>query len=163
MAVEHISTSTIVINSLIQLANLVIFFLLFYYFLAWPIIEAVEKRKKMLEQFKNADEILKKKMEEAEQQKLKLIQEWVDHKNKLIQQAKEEAEQIKDAIIQQAEREKQAMLEKAKVQIQMEKEELEKAWEQSVKKAVLLIYNKLIWNEDDVVKKYLENVKNYKQ
>jgi len=75
MAVEHISTSTIVINSFVQLVNLVIFFWLFYYFLAGPIVEAVEKRKKMLEQFKNADEILKKKMEEAEQQKLKLIQE----------------------------------------------------------------------------------------
>jgi len=146
----------------VQLVNLIIFFGVFYYFLAGPIIDAVEKRKKLLEQFKNADEILQKKLKEAEEQKAKLIEEWVEHKNKLIQQAKQEAEQIKQSILDQAEREKQAMLEKAKVAIEAEKEELEQAWEKSVKQAVLAIYQKIVGQEDEIIKKYVENVKQYK-
>jgi len=162
MVHETVTTSTMLLNAGIQLVNLIIFFAIFYYFLAGPVVEAVEKRKKVLEQFKNADEILQKKLKEAEEQKAKLIEEGVQHKNKLIQQAKQEAEQIKTSILEQAEREKQAILEKAKVEIQTEKEELEREWEKSVKQAVLAIYQKLVGEEDEFVKKYIENVKNFK-
>ncbi len=159
---ENINMSVMLINAWIQLLNLVIFFAVFYYFLSAPIVKAVEKRKKILEQFKNADEILQKKLKEAEEQKKRLIEEWNKHKNKLIQQAKEEAEQIKSSIIEQAEREKQSIIEKAKIEIQVEKEELEKNREKAVKQSVIAIYQKLIWEEDEFVRKYIENIKNYK-
>jgi len=162
MFMEHITTWTLLLNAWIQLINLIIFFAVFYYFFAGPIVEAVEKRKKMLEQFKNVDEILQKKLKEAEEEKAKIIEEWVQHKNKLIQQAKEEAEQIRASILEQAEREKQAIIEKWQLEIQNEKEELEKEWENSVKKAVFAIYEKLVWQEDEFVKKYVENIKNFK-
>jgi len=159
---EHVSLSTMLLNAAVQLVNLVIFFAIFYYLFAGPIVEAVEKRRKMLEQFKNADDILQKKLKEAEEEKAKLIEEGVQHKNKLIQQAKQEAEQVRAGILEQAEREKQTILEKAELQIKSEKEELEKNWEKSVKQAVLTIYNKLVGSEDAVIEKYVSNIKNMK-
>jgi len=159
---EHVTTWTLLLNAWIQLINLVIFFAVFYYFFAWPIVEAVEKRKKMLEQFKNADEILQKKLKEAEEEKARIIEEWIQHKNKLVQQAKEEAEQIKASILEQAERERQAILEKWQLEIKNEKEELEREWENSVKKVVFAIYERLVWKEDEFIKKYVNNIKDLK-
>ncbi len=159
---EHLATSTIILNAAVQFINLLIFFGVFYFFFAGPIVEAVEKRRKMLDQFKNADEILQKKLQEAEEQKKALIDEGLAHKAKLLEEAKKEAEQVRQSILEQAEREKNNIIEKAKLQLDSEKEELEKAWEDSVKKAVLLIYQKLISKDTQAVEKYLENVKDFK-
>ena len=154
----------VIINVLIQIVNLVIFFFIFKQFFAWPIVEAVEKRKKMLEQFKNADDILQKKLDESEKQKQKLIQEGVEHKNKIIQEAKKQSKQHLKAIIEQAEYEKNNILEKWKQEIENEKQELENSWENSVKKGIYLIYEKLIWKDEEFIKKYTEkvNLKDYK-
>jgi len=162
MVNETVSNSTMILNVSIQLVNVLIFFGAFYYFLAGPVIKAVEKRKKILEQFKNADDILQKKLKDAEEQKAKLIEEGIQHKNKLIQQAKQEANKVRSSILEQAEREKQSILEKAKIEIQNEKEELEKEWEKSVKQAVLAIYQKLIGKEDKFIEKYIDSIKNFK-
>ncbi len=157
---EHLTTPDILINVWVQLVNLVIFFLIFKIFLAWPIVEAVEKRKQMLEQFKNADEILQKKLEEAENEKKKLIEEWKEHKNKLLMEAKQEAENTKQAILEQAEREKQAMIEKAEQKIASEREELEKSWADSVKKWIYAVYEKLVQDKNpEFMDKYIENIK----
>ncbi len=160
---HEVASSTVIINVLVQIVNIAIFFGIFYYFLAAPLAEAIEKRKKILEQFKNADEILQKKLKEAEEEKVRIIQEGVEHKNKLIMQAKEEAEQIKASILEQAERERKNLLEKAEIELKSQKEELEKEWENSVKKAVFAIYEKLLNDKNTaVLEKYIENIKNYK-
>lgn len=153
-----------IINVLVQIVNLVIFFFIFSYFFAWPIVEAVDKRKKMLEQFKNADDILQKKLTEAEEEKKKLIQEWIEHKNKLIQEAKDQANKDRQSIIEQAEYEKNNIIEKWRQEIENERKELEKSWEDSVKKGIYTIYEKLIWKDDEFIKKYTKQVdlKDYK-
>ena len=157
---EAVSQTDVLINVWVQLLNLIIFFFIFKKFFAWPIVEAVEKRKQMLEQFKNADEILEKKKQEAEQEKKKLIEEWKDHKAKLLMEAKQEADQMKQQILEQAEREKQAILEKAEQKIQSEKEELEKSWSDSVKKGVYAVYEKLVNDKNpELIDKYVENIK----
>ena len=157
---EHVTNIDIIINVWVQIINLAIFFFIFYKFLAGPIIEAVEERKKILEQFKNAEEILEKKKQEAEEEKKKLIQEGLDHKNKILLEAKQEAEKIKSSILEQAEREKEAILEKAKQQIESEKKELESKWEDSVKKAVYLVYEKVVNDKNpEVLDKYIESIK----
>jgi len=157
---EHVSNMDIIINVWVQFVNLVIFFLIFRYLLAGPIIEAVEKRKEMLEQFKNADEILQKKLAEAEQEKKRLIEEGKEHKTKLLMEAKQEAENTKQAILEQAEREKQAIIEKAEQKIASEKEELEKSWSDSVKKWVYAVYEKLVQEKNpEFMDKYIENIK----
>ena len=145
----------IIINVAVQLVNLVIFFLIFKHFLAWPIIEAVEKRKEMLDQFKNADEILQKKLQEAEEEKKKLIEEGKEHKNKLLIEAKQEAENNRKSVLEKAEREKQAILEKAEQKIASEKEELEKSWSDSVKKWVYAVYEKLVNDKNPEFNIYL--------
>lgn len=156
---EHISNWTIILNMWIQLLNLIIFFVVFKIFFAWPIVEAVEKRKKMLDELKNADEILKKKLEEAEREKKSIIEEWLIHKNKLIEEAKEEANQKKKSILEQAEREKEAIIQKWEQQIKSEKEELEKSWEDSVKRWIYSIYEKLVWeNNKEFIKQYTDKV-----
>ncbi len=156
---EHISNWTIILNMWIQLLNLIIFFVVFKIFFAWPIVEAVEKRKKMLDELKNADEILKKKLEEAEREKKSIIEEWLIHKNKLIEEAKEEANQKKKSILEQAEREKEAIIQKWEQQIKSEKEELEKSWEDSVKRWIYSIYEKLVWeNNEEFIKQYTDKV-----
>lgn len=156
--------SMVIINVLIQIVNLVIFFFVFKYLFAWPIVQAVEKRKKILNQFKNADEILQKKLTEAEEEKQKLIQEGIEHKNKLLQEAKQQSERYRQFIIEQAEYEKNNIIEKWKQEIENERKELEKYWEESVKKGIYTIYEKLIWKDEDFIKKYTDkvNLKDYK-
>jgi len=153
----------VVINILVQIVNLVIFFFIFKTF-AWPIINAVEKRKKMLEQFKNADKILQKKLAEAEDKKQKIIQDGIEHKNRLIQEAKKQADKNLKSSIKQAEYEKNNILEKWKQEIKNEQKDLENSWEDSVKKGIYLIYEKLIWKDKEFIKKYTEkvNLKDYK-
>ena len=155
---EHsITNIDIIINVWVQIVNLLIFFFIFYKFLAWPIVSAVEERKNILKQFKNIDKILSKKKEEAEQEKQKLIKEWLEHKDKLILEAKKEAEIIRNKILLQAEKEKEALLNKAKQQLEAEKLELEKEWENSVKKTAYLIYEKIIKDKDSfVLDKYIK-------
>lgn len=157
---EHTVTNMdIIINVWVQIINLAIFFFIFYKFLAGPIIEAVEKRKEMLEQFKNAEDILAKKRQEAEEEKKKLIEEGQEHKNKILLEAKQEAEKIKKSILEQAEREKETLLEKAKQQIEAEKKELENEWEKSVKQAAYLVYEKIVQDKDaSVIDKYIKSI-----
>ena len=160
MAHPESSTVDILINVGFQLLNLIIFFFIFKKFFAWPIIEAVEKRKEMLEQFKNADEILQKKLAEAEEEKKKLIEEGKEHKAKLLLEAKQEAEKQKREVLEQAEREKQIILEKAQQKILSEKEELEKAWSDSVKKGVYTVYEKLVNDKNpEFMDKYIKEIK----
>ena len=156
--------NNVIVNVVVQIFNLIIFFVVFKTFFAWPIVEAVEKRKKMLEQLKNSEEILKKKVKEAEAEKDRLIQEWMEHKNKIIQQARQKADEYLKSIREQAEYEKNNIIEKWKQQIDQEKKELERSWEDSVKKGVYLIYEKLIGKDEDFIKKYTEkvNLKDYK-
>ncbi len=155
---EHVTNWTIILNMWIQLLNLIIFFVVFKMFFAWPIVEAVEKRKKMLNELKNADEILKKKLEEAEREKKSIIEEWLIHKNKLIEESKQEAEQKRKSILEQAEREKNAIIQKWEQQIKSDKEELEKEWEKSVKKWIYTVYEKLVWWNEGFIKQYTDKV-----
>jgi F0F1-type ATP synthase membrane subunit b/b' len=159
---EHVSNMTVFINAWIQLVNIIVFFFVFKIFFAWPVIDAVNKRSKMIDQLKNADEILQKKLKEAEKKKNDLIEEWLSHKNKILQQANQEAEMIKQSILQQAEYEKKVIIEKAEQQIEAEKKELEKNWEESVKRAVYVIYEKLVWESDEFIKKYVDNIKDFR-
>lgn len=149
---------TIMINVWIQIINLLIFFFVFKKFFAWPVVEAVEKRKQMLDQFKNADDVLQKKLAEAEEQKQVLINEWLEHKNKLIEQAKQQWEHHRNSILEQAEYEKNTILEKWKQQLSNEKKELEKSWEDSVKRWIYTVYEKLFQEDKDFAKKYTDKI-----
>ena len=155
---ENITTWTIILNMSVQLLNLIIFFVIFKIFFAWPIVEAVEKRRNMLNQLKNADEILKNKLADAEQEKKALIESWIIHKNKLIEEAKKEAVEKRQTILEQAEREKQAIIQKWEQQLHSEKEELEKGWEKSVKSWIYAVYEKLVWWNERFIKQYTDNI-----
>lgn len=149
---------TIILNVWVQIINLLIFFFIFKKFLAWPILDAVEKRKKMLEQFKNADEVLQNKLLEAEEHKKELIEEGLAHKNKLIEQAKQQWKIHIDSILKQAEYEKNNILEKWKQQLENERKELENSWEDSVKTWIYSVYEKLFNEDKEFVKKYTDKI-----
>jgi len=155
---ENVTAWTIVLNMLVQLLNLIIFFVVFKMFFAWPIVEAVEKRRNMLNQLKNADEILKNKLAEAEKEKKSIIESGIIHKNKLIEEAKKEAEQKRQSILEQAEREKQSIIKKWEQQLKSQQEELEKWWEKSVKRWIYTVYEKLVWWNEEFIKQYTDKI-----
>lgn len=158
---EHINpTNTdIIINIVVQIVNLSIFFFIFYKFLAWPIIDAVEKRKAMLDQLKNADEILEKKLKEAEEKKSALIEEWLAHKNKIIEEAKQEAENVKASILAEAEKERENIIKKWEQEIENIKKDLEYSWKDSVKKWIYSVYEKIVWEKDEaIINKYVSKI-----
>jgi len=182
---EHINPTNIdiIINITVQIINLAIFFFIFYKFLAWPIIDAVEKRKEMLNQLKNADEILekklkeaeekkemlnqiknadeilKKKLKEAEEKKDALIEEGMTHKNKIIEEAKQEAENVKKSILVEADRERENIIKKWAQEIENIKKDLEKSWTDSVKKWIYSVYEKIVWEKDEtIINKYVSKI-----
>ena len=60
-----VSTSTIIINVLIQIVNLVVFFLVFKYFLGDKITKSLKEREHLINKLKNAEHEYNKIIDDA--------------------------------------------------------------------------------------------------
>jgi F-type H+-transporting ATPase subunit b len=155
---HEVNTFWMIVNVLIQIINIVLFFVLFRFFLAQPIVEAIEKRKKLLDKIKNAEQEYQRLIEEAQQEKRKILEEAEKHKLQIIEEAKATALKEKEKIISDAKRKADDIIESAKAEAEKLKKMLEENWLSSVKYTTKLVINKLFNENKQLSDQYLETL-----
>ena len=155
---HEVSTLHIIVNVIVQIFNLVIFFLVFKYFFADQILEAIENRKKMLEKIKKAEDEYEKIIEKAEEEKNNILREAERHKKQILEEAEALAKERAKQIIEEAKRKADDIVENAKAEAYKLKKELENWWLQSVKYTTKLVVSKIFEENKDLQDQYLEKL-----
>lgn len=83
---EELSTSQILINVAIQVANLVLFFFVFKYFIGDKITKALEERKTLMKKLKHADATYEHIISDAQKESQKIIAEASDHRRRVVEE-----------------------------------------------------------------------------
>ena len=103
-----------------QLINFWIIFFIFKYFLGEKIVTAIEERRKFLKASKDAWNLAKEKIEEAEKQVDSMLVEARKKAVEIESYAEELSKQNSNRIIERSEKEAEYMLESARTQIEKE-------------------------------------------
>ena len=135
-----------------QLINFWIIFFIFKYFLGEKIVTAIEERRKFLKASKDAWNLAKEKIEEAEKQVDSML---VEARKKA---AEELSKQNSNRIIERSEKEAEYMLESARTQIEKERLDMENNMKTKILDLSLKlnskIFNKESANKDCIEKEY---------
>lgn len=112
-----------------QIVNFTIILFILKKFFYKPITKALEDRKKRIEEsLKNADEI-EIKLQKTEEQTAKVLEGATQNAKNIIQEAKAQAQRITDQTILEARQTQEETLQAARAQIEMQKEEMKKQLE----------------------------------
>lgn len=156
---EHeLSHTDIIINVVIQILNIAIFFFFFIKF-AWNTIskaiqDKIDKEKKLA----NADAEYTRLIADAEQHKKLLLDEALAHKNQIIAEGKVLAEQEQQKILEQATRESKIILDKANQEAELKSRDLESHFVQGVKTTALAMVKQLFSSNKNLQESYIEGL-----
>jgi len=155
---HEVTTWQIILNVLIQVINILIFFWVFKYFFADAIVNAIEERRKLINKLKNAEQEYKMMIEKAEGEKKQIIEEALQHKNQIIEEARALALKEKEKIIEEAKRKAKEIVDNAKAEWEKLKKQLEETWEESLKYTTKLVVRKLFNEDKDLKEEYLKKL-----
>ena len=141
-----------------QVINLSILFFLFKHFLGDMIIDTITKRREMLAKIAWWNAEYEKRIAAAEEEKKRLIHEWVTHKNEIIEESKNLAWQQRDTIIERANAQAEEITTQATIKTQSLQKELENSWEDSVKTATNSVVKKLLNVDPASKKQYIDQI-----
>ena len=163
---EEVNTTTILINVLAQIVNLILFFWILKKLVGQPIVEQLQKRKELLQKLQKADEEYQKIIEEAKSKAQQIIDEATQSKKTILQEAQLKADEIVKKATHQAQKRADDILHQAQLEAQKIKASLEAWWEEAVKKTTQLVVKKLLQDDvslqDAYLKKLVEEFKNSK-
>ena len=141
-----------------QLINFWIIFFIFKYFLGEKIVTAIEERRKFLKASKDAWNLAKEKIEEAEKQVDSMLVEARKKAVEIESYAEELSKQNSNRIIERSEKEAEYMLESARTQIEKERLDMENNMKTKIiylsLKLNSKIFNKESANKDFIEKEY---------
>ena len=143
-----------------QIINFGIMFWLFSKFAAKPLSNAIENRKLLLKKLENADQAYQEKIDNAQSESKKIVQDWIDSKNKLIAEAGILAGQKRDEIILDAKVQANKILETAEEKSKILEEDLKKNFVDWIKRTSLLVVKKLINKDKEIKDLYLDEAIN---
>ena len=155
---EHLTQTDIIINIVVQVINIAIFFFLFIKFAGKPISSMIEKRIAQQKKLENADAEYEKLIADATKRKENLMAEALAHKTQLVEEWKSLATQEKEKILDKAQREAALILEKAQQEADLKDRDLEANFEQGVRVASLAALKKLFANNSSVTASYLDTL-----
>jgi len=141
-----------------QVINFGIVFFLFRKFLAKPIIKAIEERRTLIKKLENADKTYAKKIEEANEEAKKILQEWVNKRDALVMEAGLMANHKKDEILEEAKYKANKILEEVQKETEVLQQDLENNFEHSVKRSSLLVLQKLLDKDASIQSAYLDTI-----
>lgn len=161
---EHsVTTTDIIINLVIQVWQIAIFFGIFIYFIGGKIADAVITRQEKERKLAKADEEYQKIVLNANNKAEAIISDAMNHKKNLLEQAKELIEIEKNKIISNANSQAKLMLEKAEIEAANQKQDLESNFELAIKQIASKIVVKTIWENAELHDSYISQlVKDYK-
>lgn len=155
---ESISSGTVLINVLIQIANLAVFFLLFKFLLGDKISKGLEEREKLIRKLKSADieyqKILSKAKDEAED----IIAHAKKHSEAILYEWEALAKEHSKAILEEGEHKAKAVLLQAQKEAKKLEENLANNWTDSLKSTSKLLVKKILWGDEKLQEKYLDNL-----
>lgn len=155
---EQVSSTTVLINVLIQVANLVIFFLAFKYFLGDKIAKLLHNREILIKKLQKADTVYEEKITDAGLKADYMIQEGLRAKNDLIAEAGVLANKRKEEIIQEAQTQSDDLIKNAEKKIKKLEEDLENNFALGVKKTSMAVVKKLLATDKDIQSKYFDEI-----
>jgi F-type H+-transporting ATPase subunit b len=139
-----------------QVINFWIIFWLFSKFAAKPLANAIEDRKKLLKKLEDADKVYEDKLEAARLEAKEIVQDWMKRKEKLIFEAGLLADKKRDEILLDTKKQSEKIIQAAETKSKMLQTELEKSFSDWVKRTSLLVVKKLIQNDKEIKKDYLD-------
>ena len=160
---EQISTTTIIINVLIQVANLVIFFLLFKYFLWDRITESLEERELLIKKLKNAESEYNAIIQQAEAKKELILADSLHKQKTILQEGELLNKKLNQEILDDAQRKAEEIIKQAATEMKRAQEELASNREAAVKNTTKAVVKKLLKADkhlqDDYLKTLVDDLK----
>jgi len=153
-----VSTSTIIINVLIQIVNLVVFFLVFKYFLGDKITKSLKEREHLINKLKNAEHEYNKIIDDAKIKWDSMIVDALEKQKILVKEQELISNKHKKEVIDTANKKAEDILNNAESQAHKIKKELEDNREDSVKKASKIVVRKMIGSDDLIKDAYLSSL-----
>jgi vacuolar-type H+-ATPase subunit H len=142
---EHVATSgTILLNVLIQVANLVVFFLVFKYLLGDKITSSLLEREHLINKLKNAEHEYNKIIDDAKVKGDTMISEVIEKQKVIVKEHELVVDKHKKDILDDAHKKAEDILKNAEFQAHKMHKELEDNWEDSVKQASKIVVKKMI-------------------
>jgi|GEM_PF-301127 len=156
----HAPIGEVIINILVQLFNIALFFFLVIRFMAKPIAQSIEARIEKEKKLSRADESYKEMIAEAKKEAQHIVGEATDHRRRLVEEAVEVAQQRAHEITETAERKAEEIKTQAAVRSAEMKRELEESFTDSVKHTSELVVQKLLGSKKDLQDEYLNTLVN---
>ncbi|PJA49050.1 MAG: hypothetical protein CO170_00685 [candidate division SR1 bacterium CG_4_9_14_3_um_filter_40_9] len=156
---EHVvSTTTVVINVLVQILNLAIFFFAFKYFLGDTITSALEEREHLMKKLKGAEHEYNKIIEDAKIKGDSMISEVVEKQKIIVKEHELVVDKHKKEILDDAHRKAEEIVKNAESQAHQIKKELEDNREDSVRQASKIVVKKMIGSDENLKNEYLTSL-----
>jgi len=155
---EHISSSTIIINILIQVANITIFFFLFKYLLWDKISKGLEEREKLIKKLRNADHEYQKILDKAKDESEEIILHAKKHSETILHEWESTAKKRSKAILDEWDNKVKHLLAQAQKDIKKLEESLVKNRTDSLKSTSKLLVKKILGNDKKLQDKYLDTL-----
>ena len=152
------STTTIIINVLIQVANLVIFFLLFKYFLWDKVSEALLERELLIKKLKNAESEYHAIIQQAEAKKDLILADSLNKQKTILQEGELLNKKLNQEILEDAQRKAEEIIKHATTETKRAQEELASNWESAVKKTSKAVVKKLLKEDKQLQDAYLSTL-----
>ena len=152
----HVSNWWVLLNIIVQIINLVVFFLIFRKLFASKIVEAFQQREVLLAKIKNAEAEYQQILSDAHSQARDIIEDAVNHKKLIITEAEDVANQEKLTIIWNANKKADEIIKNANLESNRLKAELEENWITWVKNTAKLIVKKLIQSNPQIQDQYID-------
>ena len=149
---------------LTQILNFLILFFILYHFAYKPLLNMLDKRKKMIEESAINSERINKESIELENKKEQILTDARKEALKIIEESKREGAKIKEESVKDAREQSRSIIEKAKLQIEAEKEEKFKELKKEVGELALIGVNLILkekMNEkidQKIIKEALKNM-----
>jgi len=146
---------------LAQIINFLLLLLILKKFLYGPIIQNLDKRKKIITEGLENAENAKKAIEQAQLDYQEKINKAVKEADKVLTDAKKQAQKEADDILSQANQNSSNMLERAKIQITQEKDRIVADARKDLSELVILATEKVVESSPSKVnvEKVVEKIK----
>lgn len=155
---NEVSQSDVIINVLVQLLNVGIFFFFFVKFAGNAISKAIQEKIDKEKKLAQADVEYARLLQEAQNQKKELVDEALVHKSQLVAEARELAHQESEKILEQAQVDARLMIEKAQQEANLKERDLDAHFEQGVKSTAMAVVKKLFESDKDLKEEYMSSL-----
>lgn len=150
--------SALILNVLIQIINLAIFFWVFKRLFANEILQWVDSRRKLLDKIKNAEQEYNSMIDQAKSESSQIIDEALLHKKKIEEGWKIVAEQEKKKILDSANKKAKDLIDGSRADIEKTKKDLETNWENWVKATAKVVVKKIFEGDNNLKDQYVDKV-----